>query len=102
MNYITIKHRHIPLTICYLMQSWSGLPRVIRLNATHFIIYKTGDLKQLKQIYENFATYVTQDEFMKVYNYAVAKPHGFLFIDTDPKEPHMRFRSGFNEFIDAK
>jgi len=102
MNHITIKHRHIPITICYLMQSWSGLPRVIRLNATHFIIYKTGDLKQLKQIYENFATYVTQDEFMKVYNYAVAKPHGFLFIDTDPKEPHMRFRSGFNEFIDAK
>ena len=31
----------------------------IKLNATHFIIYKTGDLKQLKQIFENFATYVT-------------------------------------------
>ena len=58
MNLITIKHRHIPITICYLMQSWSGLLRVIRLNATHFIIYKTGDLKQLKQIYENFATYM--------------------------------------------
>ena len=36
MNHVTIKHRHIPITICYLMQSWSGLPRVIRLNATHF------------------------------------------------------------------
>ena len=46
------------------MQSWSGLPTVIRLNATHFSIYKTGDLKQLKQIYENFATYVDFDEFM--------------------------------------
>ena len=78
------------------MQSWSGLPRVIRLNATHFIIYKTGDSKQLKQIYENFATYVHFDEFMKVYEYAVSKPHGFLFIDTDPS---TRFRSGFNEFI---
>ena len=102
MNHVTIKHRHIPITICYLVQSWSGLPRVIRLNATHFLIYRTGDLKQLKQIYENFATYVTQDEFMNVYHYAVDKPHGFLFIDTDPKEEGMRFRSGFNEFIDAK
>ena len=99
MNHVTIKHRHIPITICYLMQSWSGLPRVIRLNATHFIIYKTGDLKQLKQIYENFATYVNFDEFMKVYDYAVSKPHCFLFIDTDPKDTSMRFRSGFNEFI---
>ena len=75
------------------MQSWSGLPTVIRLNATHFSIYKTGDLKQLKQIYENFATYVNFDEFMKVYDYAVSQPHGFLFIDTDPKDPSMRFRS---------
>ena len=99
MNHITIKHRHIPITICYLMQSWMFLPRKIRLNATHFIIYKTGDLKQIKQIYENFATYITFEEFMRVYEYAVSKPHGFLFIDTDPKEPYMRFRSGFNEFI---
>ena len=30
MNHMTIKHRHIPLTICYLVQSWTGLPRVIR------------------------------------------------------------------------
>lgn len=102
MNHVTIKHRHIPMTICYLVQSWTGLPRPIRLNATHFIIYKTGDLKQLKQIYENFATYVTQEEFMQVYQYAVSKPHGFLFIDTDPKEESMRFRSGFNDFIEAK
>ena len=99
MNHVTIKHRHIPITICYLMQSWKGLPRTIRLNATHFIIYKTGDLKQIKQIYENFATYVTFEEFIRVYEYAVSKPHGFLFIDTEPKEPYMRFRSGFDEFI---
>ena len=99
MNDVTIKHRHIPITICHLMQSWMGLPRTIRLNATHFIICKTGDLKQIKQIYENFATYITFEEFMRISEYAVSKPHGFLFIDSDPKEPYMRFRSGFNEFI---
>ena len=99
MNHITIRHRHIPITICYLMQSWMGLPRTIRLNDTHFSMCKTGDLKQIKQIYENFATYVTFEELIKVYEYAVSKPHGFLFIDTYPKESYLRFRSGFNEFI---
>ena len=102
MNHMTIKHRHIPLTICYLVQSWTGLPRVIRLNATHFLIYKTGNKKQLSQIYENFGTYVSEKEFMDVYEYATQEPHGFLYIDTDPKEPYMRFRSGFNEFIELK
>ena len=82
MNYVTIKHRHIPITICSLMQSWMGLPRTIRLNATHFIIYETGDLKQIKQIYENFATYVTFEELMRVYNYAV-----FCSLALNPKSP---------------
>ena len=81
MSHISIKHRHLPLTICFLVQSWTGLPRVIRLNATHFIVYI---------------------EFMVMYKYATAKPHGFLYIDTDPKEENMRFRSGFNEFIGGK
>ena len=63
------------------------------------LIYKTGDLKQLKRIYENFTTYVNFEEFMKVYECAVSQPHSFLFIDMDPKDPSMRFRSGFNEFI---
>ena len=76
-----------------------GLPRTLRSNTTHFIIYKTVELKQIKQINENFATYFTFEEFMKVYNCAVSKPHGFLFIDTDPKDPSTRFRSGIKEFI---
>ena len=59
MNHISIKYRHIPVTVCFLVQSWTGIPRVIRLNATHFIIYKTGDSKQLQQIYAHFGTYVT-------------------------------------------
>ena len=99
MNHVTIKHRHVPLTICFLVQSWTGLPRVIRLNATHFMIYLMGDKKQLKQIYENFANTVEEEEFMELYKYATSKPHGFLYIDTDPKEESERFRSGFNEYI---
>lgn len=99
MKHVTIKHRHIPLSICFLVQSWVGLPRTIRLNATHFIIYRTGDIKQLKQIYEHFGTYVTWDKFEEMYKYATSKPHGFLYIDTDPKKDYMRYRSGFDEFL---
>ena len=102
MNHMTIKHRHIPLTICYLVQSWTGLPRVIRLNATHFLIYKTGNKKQLSQIYDNFSTFVTEAEFLEVYQHATSTPHGFFYIDTDPKQPHMTFMNEFNEFFQLK
>ena len=100
ISHIAIKSRHVPITICYLVQSWTGLPRVIRLNATQFIIFKTGDKKQLHQIYEHFGTFVDEETFNRVYTTAITPQHGFLYIDTEPKEEYMRFRSGFNHFID--
>ena len=99
LNHMVIKHRHIPLTLCLLAQSWTGLPRVIRLNTTQFAVYKTGDKSQLKQIYDTFANIVTYEHFEHMYKSAVAEPHGFLFIDTDPKSEHQRFRSGFNHYL---
>ena len=79
ISHVSIKHRHVPFTIRFLVQSWTGLPRVIRLNATHFIVYQMGDKKQLKQIYENFANTIEEEEFMEMYKCATSKPHGFLY-----------------------
>ena len=39
LTHIVIKHRHIPITICLLAQSWTSIPRVIRLNTTHFAVF---------------------------------------------------------------
>lgn len=99
LNHLAIKHRHIPITICFLVQSWVGCPRTIRLNATQYCIFKTSDMTQLDQIYSAFANNVTREVFDAVYNEAVSTKHGFLYIDVVPKEPHMRFRLGFDEFL---
>ena len=100
MKHLSIKHRHIPLSICFLVQSWHGLPRVLRLNATHFALYKTGDKKQLQQIYENFGNLISYEEFVEMYKHATSVPHGFLFIDTVPKKEKYRYRNGFNEYFE--
>lgn len=102
LNHLAIKHRHIPLTICFLVQSWVGCPRTIRLNATQYCIFKTGDQTQLEQIYSCFANTITKEEFLHVYREATSQKHGFLFIDVVPKHPWMRFRAGFNEFLSVE
>ena len=102
LNHMVIKHRHIPLTLCLLAQSWVGIPRVIRLNTTQFAVYKTGDKLQLKQIYNSFANTISYPHFEHLYRAAVSEPNGFLFIDTDPKKEHQRFRSGFNQYLNVK
>ena len=67
LTHIVIKHRHIPITICLLAQSWTGIPREIRLNMTHFAVYKTGDKTQLKQIYDTFANTIDYEKFENIY-----------------------------------
>jgi len=99
LTHLSIRHRHIPITIMFLVQSFMGLPRTIRLNATHYCIFKTGDLTQLEQIYSTFANSVDRDTFMKVYHEATAQDYGFLLIDVVPKQPYQRFRSNFHTYL---
>ena len=99
MTHMVIKHRHIPISIAFMLQTWTGLPRPIRLNATHFMIYRTHDKKQLQQLYESFGNLVTWEKFEDMYKQAVSRHHGFLYIDTVPKSERRRFRNGFNEYF---
>ena len=85
LNHLSIKHRHIPVTICFLVQSWVGVPRTKRLNATPYLIFKTSDIMQLDQIYSAFANTVSRECFDAVYKEATDDPHGFLYIDVVPK-----------------
>ena len=66
LSHIIIKHRHIPITVTLLAQSWTGIPRVIRLNTTQFAVFKTGDKTQLKQMYDTFANNVEFDKFERM------------------------------------
>jgi hypothetical protein len=100
LNHLAIKHRHIPVTICFLVQSWVGCPRTIRLNATQYCIFRTSDKTQLDQIYSAFANNVPREVFDEVYEEATTTTkHGFLYIDVVPKEPYMRFRLGFDTYL---
>ena len=54
LNHLSIKHRHILVAFCFLVQSWVGVPRAKRLNATKCLIFKTSDIMRLDQIYSKF------------------------------------------------
>ena len=72
LNHVTIKHRHISILLPQAI-----LDGLTQNNQAKCRSFQTGELKQIKQLHENFATYVTFEEFMKVYNCAVSKPMDF-------------------------
>jgi len=47
LNHLSIKHQHVPVTICFFVQSWVRVPRMIRLNANQYLIFKISDVMQL-------------------------------------------------------
>jgi hypothetical protein len=115
MTNMAILHRHLGsvteggggalgASIFYLSQSFKtqtgGIPRAVRNNSTSLIVFKTKSDKELIEIQEEVGGEVEKNDFYKIYNYATAEPHSFLFIDLHPKTNHpSKYRKCFNEFI---
>ena len=67
LNHLSVKQRHILVTFCFLVQSWVGVPRAKRLNATKCLIFKTSDIMWLDQIYSKFVNTLVGECFDAVW-----------------------------------
>jgi len=77
-----------------------GIPKAIRGNISQFILFKTASEKELENIKLEIAGEIDGDLFDRVYKYATAEKHNFLFIDMDKKQHHpSKYRRNFDEFI---
>jgi hypothetical protein len=90
------------ISIFMLVQSYcshGGVPRPVRENCTHLMLFKINDQKQIDKVKEECDLPVTDEEWENMCNYAHSKPFNFLFIDFAHKKPCQQFRSGFDEYI---
>lgn len=112
LSNLVIKHRHLGktkdgalgTTLLFACQSYTsnsaGLPKSIRANLTHMLVFKTKSEKELQLIAEECSGEVSTEEFFKLYERAIQTPHDFLFIDLHRKASHpSMFRRNFNEFL---
>ncbi|KAG5189037.1 hypothetical protein JKP88DRAFT_243299 [Tribonema minus] len=59
----------------------SGVPRALRLNSTHFILFKTHSRVELDEMYEEVSGFCSKGEFERQFNYFTAEPYGYMFAD---------------------
>eukprot|EP00959_Pyramimonas_sp_CCMP1952_P302310 6325514-Pyramimonas_sp.AAC.1 len=77
-----------------------GLPKSIRTNLTHMLVFKNKNINELKAISAECAGEVDEEQFFKLYERAIIEPHDFLFIDFAKKKSHpSMFRRNFNEWL---
>ena len=69
------------------------MPRVARLNTTHFFIMKIPNKREVQQIASNQSSDIDPKDFIKLFRKYTAKPYSFFVNDTTlPSDDPLRFR----------
>ena len=112
LSNLVIKHRHLGktedgalgCTLLFATQNYTsnsmGLPKSIRGNLTHMLVFKNKNQKELDLIAEECSGEISIEQFFNLYERAIESQHDFLFIDFAKKKEHpSMFRRNFNEFL---
>ena len=74
--------RKLNISLCFLTQSYFSVPKDVRLNCTHYIIFKLNNKRELQNIAINHSADIHYKDFGKIYRECVKEPYNFLTIDT--------------------
>ena len=70
------------ISLCFLTQSYFSVPKDVRLNCTHYIIFKLNNKRELQKIAINHSADIDYKDFVKIYRDYTKEPYNFLTIDT--------------------
>ena len=93
-----IRCRKLSISLVFIRQSYFSVPKEAILNATHYLIMKINNRKDLQQIAINHSADIDYKDFLKIYRSCTNEPYSFLTIDTTlhTNDP-MRFRKNFSD-----
>ena len=77
-----IRCRKLNISLCFLTQSYFSVPKYVRLNYTHYIIFKLNSKRELQNIAINHSSDIDYKDFIKIYRNCTKEPCNVLTIDT--------------------
>ena len=91
-----IRGRKLNISLVFITQSYFKVPKVVRLNTTHFFIVKIRNKRGLQQIATNHSSDISTKDFINIYGECTFEPYSFLVIDTTlASDNPLRFRKLF-------
>ena len=79
-----------------LKQSYFSVPKDVRLNCTHYILFKLNNRRELQNITINHSTDIDYIDFIKIYRDCTKKPFKFLTISITKDN---KFIKNFDEIL---
>ena len=90
-----IRCQKLNISLCFLTQSYFSVPKDVRLNCTHNILFKLNNKRELQNIGINDSSDIDFRDFIKIYRYCTKEPFNFLTIDTK----NNKFIKNFDEIL---
>ena len=91
-----IRSRKLNISLCFLTQSYFSVPKDVRLNFTHYVIFKLNNKRELQNIAINHSADIDYKDFVKTYRNCTKEPYSLLTIDTT-QSVDKRFKKNFND-----
>ena len=88
-----IRCRKLNISLVFITQSYSSVPKDVRLNSTHYLIMKINNKRELQNIAINHSADIDYQDFINIYRECTKEPYNLLTIDTTlPASDPLRFR----------
>jgi len=99
-DYFTMS-RHHNTSVILIAHSYYSIPKVIRLNASHVLIYKLNSRRELNQIYHDTPNNVSKETFKEMYARVISRDkYAFLMLDPANPDKKYQYRIGFDETME--
>ena len=72
-----ITDRKLNIFLSFITQSYSKVPKDVRLNSTHFFIMKLRNKRELQQIALNHSSDISSKDFIKIHKKYTVEPYSF-------------------------
>ena len=76
-----IRWRKLNISLCFLTQSYFSVLKDVRLNCTHYILFKLNNKRELQNIAIKHSADIDYKGFIKVYRICTKEPFNCLTID---------------------
>ena len=90
------------VSIIYLSQSYFKIPKFIRLQATHLILFKLSSSRDMQMIMSESSLGVDKKELQAIYKDATKTKFNFLKVDLLTPEENKKFSHNFTGFYNIE
>ena len=75
-----IRCRKLNISLVFITQCYSSVPKDVRLNTTHYFIMKINNKRELQNIAINHSADIDYQDFKEIYRESTKEPFNFLTI----------------------